>query len=343
MVKTDVQRTIICDIDDTISFTQSRNFEEAKPNSDLISKLNGLFDKGWKIVYCTARGTLSCASRADAEEKYKDAILHWFKRNNVKYTRLSFMKELGVYYIDDKAIRPDEFLNLEIQTFKNGLSGAIVERHGNKVYKTDPNSLNVAYWYNVVKTFIPTPKIYSVVGDTIEMQYIENTNQVNISDIEHVIDIFKEIKEHVEFDVYIERIKGHLSIYNPDYFNCVITLLEKIENFCNNQKSFCHGDFTLDNMLWNDGLYLIDPIYSKDNYSSWLLDVSKLLQSCRRFNNFKIKNHFENKYSDILPYLKVLELTHWIRMRKYTSDKKFVDDNITIVLNEIKDIKNVFE
>ena len=73
------------------------------------------------------------------------------------------------------------------------------------------------------------------------------------------------------------------------------------ENFCNNQKSFCHGDFTLDNMLWNDGLYLIDPIYSKDNYSSWLLDVSKLLQSCRRFNNVKIKNHFENKYSDILP------------------------------------------
>lgn len=178
------------------------------------------------------------------------------------------------------------------------------------------------------------------------MQYIENTNQVQISEIEHVIDVFKNIKEYIDFDVYIERIKGHLDIYNPEYYQQVISLLNKIKNFCNLNKSFCHGDFTLDNMLWNNGLHLIDPIFSKDNYSSWLLDVLKLLQSCRRFKNIEIKTYFETKYKSIMPYLKVLELSHWVRMRKYAPDKSFVDDNISILLNEISAIgenNNVFE
>lgn len=330
-------RRIICDIDDTISFTTSRDWENAKPNKELIEKLNNLYDNGWEIVYCTARGTLSCKSREEAREKYESKILGWFKRHNVKYTRLSFLKELGMYYIDDKSITPDDFMNLDIEILKGGLSGAIVERHGNRVFKTAKNSIQAAAWFNIAKNFIPTIKVHSLIGETLCIDYVTATDTPKVDQIEKYLEIFKSIKSYVPFDTYIDRIKTHLDLYNPSYYKDVISLLYEIKDFCDENKSFCHGDFTLDNMIMTDKLYMIDPIYDPNCYSSWLLDLSKLVQNSRRFGNSTIKSYFENKFSKILKCIKILELTHWIRMRKYTDDKEFVDSNIITVLNEIKE------
>ena len=55
-------------------------------------------------------------------------------------------------------------------------------------------------------------------------------------------------------------------------------------DYYNENKSFCHGDSAIDNFIF-DGkdYYMIDPIYNPDLYSSWLLDVSKIMQSLKRF------------------------------------------------------------
>jgi len=109
-------KRIICDIDDTISFTKNRDWENAIPNTILIKKLNSLYDNGYEIFYVTSRGCLSFkGNRKKAEEYYRPIIEKWFKNNNVKYTKLSFEKHFGLYYIDDKAITPDEFIKKEIQ------------------------------------------------------------------------------------------------------------------------------------------------------------------------------------------------------------------------------------
>ena len=122
--------------------------------------------------------------------------------------------------------------------------------------------------------------------------------------------------------------------------NKVIDLLHDYKDFFNANKSFCHGDFTLDNMINSNGiLYLIDPIYLPDIYSSYLLDISKLMQSAKRFGNNLIYDYFINKFIDIIFQLQILELTHWIRMRSYylkeNNNTDFVDKNIQKLLEEI--------
>ena len=107
-------KKIVCDFDDTISFATDRDWANAKPNLPLIEKLNGLYDNGWDISILTARGNLSCDSREEAIATYRNEMEDWLKRHNVKYTTLSFNKPYAEYYIDDKAIRPEEFIKENI-------------------------------------------------------------------------------------------------------------------------------------------------------------------------------------------------------------------------------------
>ena len=49
-------KSICVDIDDTISFTLNRDWENAKPNIPLIEKLNKLYDEGLKQPICEECG-----------------------------------------------------------------------------------------------------------------------------------------------------------------------------------------------------------------------------------------------------------------------------------------------
>ena len=337
-------RKIVCDIDDTISFTTSRDWENAKPNILLIEKLNHLYENGYSVCYHTARGSLSCATRADADIKYRKIIETWMRKNNVKYTELSFEKPLAIYYIDDKAIRPNEFVDLDIHILPGGLSGAFIEKRGGLVYKTHPNSLSCAKWYDISKNVVDTVKVHSLIGDTICIDYVESTEDLKISQIEYIINKFKEVPSEPVFDTYINRLMRHFNEYDAWYEEQVIDMMEKHKNFYDMNRSFCHGDMSLDNMISNgDRLYLIDPLYEKDSYSSWLLDVSKVLHSSRRFDKPEIHKYFVKKYDDIIEQLKILELSHWIRQRKYVvkngestgETTQYIDDTIDTLLNEI--------
>ena len=293
-------KSIVCDIDDTISFTTARDWENARPNIQLIDKLNKLFDDGWEVHFYTARGSISCKTREEADIKYRKIILDYFEKHGVKYTTLSFEKPLAQYYIDDKAITPEAFLELEIEILKGGLSGAIIERRGNKVYKTAKNSLEAAAWYKDAQHIVKTVKIHSIIGETLCMDYIKKTDEPKINQIEYIIDRFKEVPEVYDFNTYIDRIRENLQIYNPDYSEFIINELTDSLWFFNENKSFCHGDMSLDNMINNnDTLYLIDPIKPKKLYSSWLLDVSKVLHSAFRFKRDIIYRHFITKYENI--------------------------------------------
>ena len=89
-------------------FETITNGVDGKPNIELISRLNELSKKGFEIHIYTARGHISAKNRDDAEKKYRQIIIDWLQRYNVIYAKLSFQKPFAVYYIDDKAIRPDE-------------------------------------------------------------------------------------------------------------------------------------------------------------------------------------------------------------------------------------------
>lgn len=105
------EKTLIVDVDGTILKAFNRDYENAVEFPEIIAKLNTLHDKGWTIIYFTARGQLSKNGDMDLIEKQNRPVLEkWLKDHNVKYDYLMFNKPYGAWYIDDKALTPEEFL-----------------------------------------------------------------------------------------------------------------------------------------------------------------------------------------------------------------------------------------
>lgn len=102
--------TYVIDLDDTICFTENRDFENSKPYKEVIDKINELYDKGYTIIICTARGGKSCRTLEEKELKYRVITENWLKKNGVKYSSLQFGKPNADYYIDDKNLSIEEFL-----------------------------------------------------------------------------------------------------------------------------------------------------------------------------------------------------------------------------------------
>lgn len=174
--------TVIVDFDDTLAITLNRDWENAKPNQPLIDKLVQLKGSGWTVHVVTARGQLSCKGDSDAaDKKYRTQIEKWLDTHGVPYDSLSFQKKLGAYYIDDKGITPEDFIERVSRVpLKGGWSGATVVRdmHTNTVLKTAKNTANAVLWYNGAEQNMGgkfyVPKIHTVIGDTIRMEYIED-------------------------------------------------------------------------------------------------------------------------------------------------------------------------
>ena len=103
-------KTIVIDVDDTISFTYNRDFKNSIPNNQVINKINELYENGWKIILFTARGGKSCKTLEEKEQKYREITERWLNDHNVKYNELMFGKPNADYYVDDKNISIDEFV-----------------------------------------------------------------------------------------------------------------------------------------------------------------------------------------------------------------------------------------
>lgn len=105
--------TIVIDLDDTICYTENRDFENSTPNEEVINKINELYNKGWKIIIYTARGAKSCNTLEEREQKYRDITEKWLKKNNVQYNELVFGKMNADYYVDDKNMSIEDFINFK--------------------------------------------------------------------------------------------------------------------------------------------------------------------------------------------------------------------------------------
>ena len=355
--------TIVFDLDDTISFTVDRDWENAYCDPEMKAKINRLYDEGWTIVIHTARGQISCDGNINAiYDKYHDLIIGWLNRNGVKFHELKFGKPLASFYVDDKALRPDEFKSLEIQKLSGGLSGAIVIRTGDRIYKTDKNAIDVAKWYKMSELYdvYKTPKFYSVVGDTISIQYIDGTPFKNIKSGTLINSVIGNILEagktpaYGDFKTYAKRVTDHLDLCTDLKTRLKVDLHSMLNNVqlthaFNKHISFCHGDLTLDNIIIRDGsVYYIDPIPMFDGqYSSYLLDVSKFIQSCERNNLYDQqllrKLFFLDDETSFL--IELLVLTHWVRMLKYAKagDIDLYHRSLNVIETKFERIKEMYE
>ena len=96
---------IYVDIDETICKTPAdRDYSKSKPIEKRIKHINSLYEKGYTIVYWTARGTSTGIDWREVTEKQ-------FSDWNVKYHKLKFGKPNYGLFIDDKNINSERFFD----------------------------------------------------------------------------------------------------------------------------------------------------------------------------------------------------------------------------------------
>ena len=110
-------QTLVIDIDHTIctpNDSEKDTFEKygkATPKLEMIESIRKAKEKGFRIVLFTARRMAT--HNGDINKVISDVgdlTVNWLKENNVPYDELMFGKPNAVYYVDDKALRPDEFV-----------------------------------------------------------------------------------------------------------------------------------------------------------------------------------------------------------------------------------------
>ena len=92
---------IVCDIDGTLIYSVLRNgsYFVTDHNYSLVASLNNSYDSGDEIILHTGRHWNHLKLTIDQLEEI-----------GIKYHSLVMGKPVGDVYIDDKAVRPDEFL-----------------------------------------------------------------------------------------------------------------------------------------------------------------------------------------------------------------------------------------
>jgi capsule biosynthesis phosphatase len=291
--------TLVVDYDDTIAVTFNRDWEHAKPNTSLISKLNELYAHGWTIHIVTARGQLSCGGDSDAaDRKYRAQIESWLSAHGVLYHTLSFQKKLAAYYIDDKGITPEQFVQKFDRIDLNaGWSGASVyyDRVTDCVYKTAPNGHSAIAWYQHAKDLgYNVPFIHNIIGDTIRMDMLpEYTGSVySVVNVIRSFSGYPALQGDADPARYVERCTRRAADYLPS------SAVSKIETILTDAMkhtpyTFAHGDCSVGNIMGknsreSDVPAFIDPINDSTLYSSWVLDISKYYASIGMFGHERV-------------------------------------------------------
>ena len=117
---------IIIDLDDTICSTKNGDYENSIPKEKVIKKIKEYKNLGFEIIIYTSRNMRTYKGNVDLiKANTLPIIIRWLEKFDVPYDEIIVGKpwpSFGGFYVDDKAIRPDEFVNLtysEIQKITN--------------------------------------------------------------------------------------------------------------------------------------------------------------------------------------------------------------------------------
>lgn len=111
--------TIVIDLDGTLTVTGSAEaYPDLLPNLAVVAQLRRYAAAGFRIAIMTARNMRSfnnSIGRINAETL--PVVVDWLKRHEVPFDEIHVGKpwcgEAG-FYVDDRAIRPSEFVALDL-------------------------------------------------------------------------------------------------------------------------------------------------------------------------------------------------------------------------------------
>ncbi len=108
---------IVIDLDGTLTFDEPEvPYKSKKPRRDVIAKLHQYKQQGFEIVVLTARNMRTYSGNVGKINVHTlPTILEWLQANEVPFDEVVVGKPWSGYmgfYVDDRAVRPDEFVNL---------------------------------------------------------------------------------------------------------------------------------------------------------------------------------------------------------------------------------------
>ena len=109
-------KRLIFDLDDTLCTTQNGDYANAQPIIEVVEKLKEYHRQGFTIVINTSRNMRTYQGNIGAINKNTlPIIIDWLGRHDIPYDELYVGKPwcgFEGFYVDDKAIRPDELVKL---------------------------------------------------------------------------------------------------------------------------------------------------------------------------------------------------------------------------------------
>ncbi|MEK9570060.1 MAG: hypothetical protein VW124_13695 [Paracoccaceae bacterium] len=117
---------IVIDLDNTITIHRSHDdYAKKKPNLAVVSRLRDYKKNGWYICIYTARQMRTHnGNMKKLNTLTLPVIERWLNMHSVPYDEIVLGKpwpEQDGFYVDDKAIRPSEFVQLDASEIKEVL------------------------------------------------------------------------------------------------------------------------------------------------------------------------------------------------------------------------------
>ena len=113
--KTSIKKIVI-DLDDTLCSTIDGDYSNSVPKVTVIEKLKEYRELGFEIAISTSRNMRTYGGSVGKINAHTlPIIIQWLERHGVPYDEVHVGKPWcgdGGFYVDDKAIRPDEFLTM---------------------------------------------------------------------------------------------------------------------------------------------------------------------------------------------------------------------------------------
>lgn len=112
------ENVLIVDVDGTLCPIKAANesYADLRPEPHLLARLRELAGQGWRIVLLSARGMRTHdGNEGEINAKVLPVLLAWLNRHGVPYHEIYMGKPWAGrngFYIDDRAVRPREFLEL---------------------------------------------------------------------------------------------------------------------------------------------------------------------------------------------------------------------------------------
>ena len=112
-------KRLIFDLDETLCNTIEGDYKNSIPNIEVIDKLREYKRRGFEIAIYTSRNMRTYnGSVGKINANTLPIVIEWLGKHDIPYDEIYIAKPWcghDGFYVDDKAIRPDEFLRLSYE------------------------------------------------------------------------------------------------------------------------------------------------------------------------------------------------------------------------------------